>query len=226
MKGPALIFGLALGTFLLSPALAADTNVLKSDLARRSYAFGMNIGYGMVQNAGTNFDLEFLLRGMADVVRSNQLLLTPQEVREALAPALKETNARAQEISCFNNMKQIGLAFVMWANDHDDQFPFNVKTNAGGTLEFCARGERGFEEDATPHFLVMTNELFSPKILVCPADPTRQPATNWASVTASNVTYRVRTGLSVTRSRPGEVLTICPIHQSVGKADGSVERRR
>ena len=226
MKGHALIFGLSLGIFLISPALAADTNVLKSDLARRSYAFGMNIGYGMVQNAGTNFDLEFLLRGMADVVRSNQLLLTPQEVREALAPALKETNARAQEISCFNNMKQIGLAFVVWASDHDDQFPFNVKTNAGGTLEFCARDERGFEENAAPHFLVITNELFRPKILVCPADPTRQPATNWASVTASNVTYRVRTGLSVTRSRRGEVLTICPIHQSVGKADGSVERRQ
>ena len=226
MKRHAPIFGLALGIFLISPALAADTNVLTSDLARRSYAFGMNIGYSLVQSAGTNYDLEILVRGMSDVLRSNQLLLTPQEVREVLAPALKEATTKAEEITCFNNLKQIGLAFVLWASDHDDQFPFNVKTNAGGTLEFCARDERGFEEDATPHFLVMTNELVSPKILVCPADPTRQPATNWASFTASNVTYRVRTGLSVTGSRPGEVLTICPIHQSVGKADGSVERRR
>lgn len=226
MKTNALIFRLSLGIFLVSPALAADTNVLKSDLARRSYAFGMNIGYSLVQNAGTNFDLEFLLRGMTDVLRSNQLLLTPQEVHEAIAPALKDTSARAQEIACINNLKQIGLAFVLWASDHDDQFPFNVKTNAGGTLELCARDERGFEADATPHFLVMTNELYSPKILVCPADPARQPATNWASLTASNVTYRVRSALSVTRSRPGEILTMCPIHQCVGKADGSVERRR
>jgi hypothetical protein len=226
MKTHALILGLSLGIFLISPDLAADTNVLESDLARRSYAFGMNIGYSLQQNAGTNYDLEILMQGMCDVLRSNQLLLTPQEVREVLAPALKEATTKAEEISCRNNLKQIGLAFVLWAGDHDDQFPFNVKTNAGGTLELCARDEGGFEADATPHFLVMTNELFSPKILVCPADPTRQPATNWASVTASNVTYRVRSGLSVTRSRPGEVLTICPIHQSVGKADGSVERRR
>jgi hypothetical protein len=223
MKRPSLSFGLALGILLVSPSRAADTNVLNSDLARRSYAYGMNIGYSLVQNAGTNFDHEILLRGMSDVLRSNQLLLTPQEVREVLAPALKEATTKAEEISCINNLKQIGLAFMLWASDHDDQFPFNVKTNAGGTLELCARDERGFEADATPHFLVMTNELFSPKILVCPADPARQPATNWASVTASNVTYRVRTGLSVTRSRPGEVLTLCPIHQSVGKADGSVD---
>lgn len=226
MKTHALLFGLSLGIFVVSPARAADTNVLKSDLARRSYAFGMNIGYSLVQNAGTNYDLEILVRGMCDVLRSNQLLLTPQEVREAIAPALKEATTKADEIACVNNLKQIGLAFALWAVDHDDKFPFNVKTNAGGTLELCARDERGFEENAAPHFLVMTNELFSPKILVCPADPARQPATNWASLTASNVTYRVRTGLSVTRSRPGEVLTICPIHQSVGKSDGSVERRR
>lgn len=226
MKRHTLIFGLGLGIFLTSPVLAADTNVLESDLARRSYAFGMNIGYSLVHNARTNFDSEILLRGMSDVLRSNQLLLTPQEMSEVLAPALKEAKTRGEEISCSSKMKQIGLAFALWASDHDDQFPFNVTTNAGGTLELCARDELGFEVDATPHLLVMTNEFSSPKLLVCPADPTRQPATNWGSFTASNVTYRVRSGPSVTRSRPGEVLTICPIHQSVGKADGSVERRR
>lgn len=226
MKTHALLFGLSLGIFLSSPALAADTNVLKSDLARRSYAYGMNIGYSLLQNAGTNYDLEILTRGICDVLQSNQLLLTQQEVHEVLAPALREARTKADEIACVDNLKQIGLAFALWASDHDDQFPFNVKTNAGGTLELCVRDERGFEADATSHLLVMTNVLYSPKILVCPADPTRQPATNWASLTASNVTYGVRSGLSVTRSRPGEVLTICPIHQSVGKADGSVERRR
>ena len=123
-------------------------------------------------------------------------------------------------------MGEVQLAMLLEQILSPAQYDVNVKTKAGGTLELCARDERGFEENAAPHFLVMTNELFSPKILVCPADPTRQPATNWASLTASNVTYRVRTGLSVTRSRPGEVLTICPIHRSVGKADGSVERRR
>ena len=64
----------------------------------------------------------------------------------------------AQRITCVNNLKQIGLAFRTWEIDHDGQFPFNVSTNAGGTVELCARGTDGFATNAALHFQVMSNE--------------------------------------------------------------------
>ena len=55
-------------------------------------------------------------------------------------PALAKAKERAQSISCVTNMKQIGLAFRLWEGDNNDQFPFNVSTGKGGTLELCDRG--------------------------------------------------------------------------------------
>ncbi len=77
---------------------------------------------------------------------------------------------RSSRLGCDNNLKQIGLAFRTWAIDNDDQFPFNVSTNTGGTMEHCAVGSDGFDTNAALHFQVMSNELSTPWILVCPKD--------------------------------------------------------
>src|SRR5437773_10328156 len=43
-----------------------------------------------------------------------------------LLPALAKAKARAQRISCVNNLKQVGLAMRMWSNDNGDKFPWEV----------------------------------------------------------------------------------------------------
>jgi hypothetical protein len=141
-----------------------------------------------------------------------------------LFPALSKAKGRAQEIQCQNNLKQIGVAFKVWALDHEDAFPFNVQTNAGGTLEWCQRGPDGFDRNSALHFLVLSNELGMPRILVCPSDTSKQAAMDWQFVGSSNVTYLVRTGPSVTDTNPQQVLAICPIHQHKLLVDGSVHR--
>jgi competence protein ComGC len=141
-----------------------------------------------------------------------------------LLPALSQAKGKAEEISCANNMKMIGLSFRTWAIDHNDKFPFNVSTNLGGTLELCAPGPDGFDKNAAMHFLVMSNELNSPSILVCPADK-RPAAMDWAHLGAANVTYQVRSGEGVADADPGQVLAVCPIHNNVLRADGSVQRQ-
>ena len=141
----------------------------------------------------------------------------------AFGAAKMQAKARAQQILCVSNLKQVALAFRIWSNDNGDKFPFEVKTNAGGTLEFCARDASGFEKDPTPHLLVLSNELTSPKLLMCPADDTRTRVTNWSKLTASNITYRVRTGPEVT-GRPQEVLVMCPIHGYKEFMDGSTQQ--
>ena len=142
-----------------------------------------------------------------------------------LLPALSQAKGKSEEIRCANNLKMIGLSFKTWAIDHNDQFPFNVKASQGGTLELCAPGPDGFDKNAAMHFLVMSNELSTPTILVCPGDK-RPPATDWANLGAANVTYQVRSGEGVNDTDPMQVLAICPIHHNVLRTDGSVQRER
>src|SRR3984957_15053798 len=52
-----------------------------------------------------------------------------------LLPALAAAKRKAQRISCVNNLKQVGLAFRVWAGDNSDRYPMAVSTNAGGALE-------------------------------------------------------------------------------------------
>src|SRR5664279_4755059 len=40
-----------------------------------------------------------------------------------LLPALTSAKARATRTACLNNMKQMGTAFFLYANDYDDQLP-------------------------------------------------------------------------------------------------------
>ena len=119
-----------------------------------------------------------------------------------LLPALARAKHRAQAIQCMSNLKQIGLGFKLWALDNDFTFPFNVSTAKGGTLELVAR------------------------LLVCVADSSKTPASNWANLKAANVSYRVHIGKDVNQSNPQEVLVVCPIHGTVLHCDGMVELKR
>jgi prepilin-type N-terminal cleavage/methylation domain-containing protein/prepilin-type processing-associated H-X9-DG protein len=49
-----------------------------------------------------------------------------------LLPALSKAKQRAKQISCINNMKQIGIAGVMYINDYN-QYPGCLSTPAGGS---------------------------------------------------------------------------------------------
>jgi hypothetical protein len=129
-----------------------------------------------------------------------------------------------QEINCVNNLKQIGLTFRLWEIDHGDQYPFNVSTNAGGTMEFCAVDKDGFDRNSFLHFKAMTGDdyLRVPLLLVCPQDGSKRAATNWASLGPENVTYRLRSGTNISDTNPHTILAVCPIDGNVLYCDGTV----
>lgn len=139
-----------------------------------------------------------------------------------LIPALANAGKKAQRIQCINNLKQVGLAFRIWEGDNNEQLPFNVSTNIGGTMELCARRVDGFDQNSWQHFLVMSNELWSPKILCCPSDTSKIASIDWSHFQADNTSYLVYSAANVTKDNPWAVLTICPIHHNVVFRDGSV----
>ena len=82
-----------------------------------------------------------------------------------LLPALARPHASNCRLSCVNNLKQVGLAFRTFALDNNDHYPAHVAAAAGGSKELAA------SFGPYVHFRVMSNELSTPKILICPDDP-------------------------------------------------------
>ena len=109
-----------------------------------------------------------------------------------LLPALAKAKARAQRIACLNNQKQIGLSLTMWAGDHGDRFPSTVDVSEGGSWTLL---------ETWQHFITMTNELVTPKILHCPSDPAKltaddfsTSATGLRTLKNAAISYAVGTG--------------------------------
>ncbi|PYK98156.1 MAG: hypothetical protein DME19_13595 [Verrucomicrobia bacterium] len=98
--------------------------------------------------------------------------------------ALSGAKRVAKGMSCTNNLKQIGLAVRIFANDHRDYFPMEISLKEGGTKEFAEFGL------VVPHYLVMTTELSTPQVLVCPADK-RTAAPDFNELRDGNISYFV-----------------------------------
>ena len=102
---------------------------------------------------------------------------------------------RAESAKCASNMISICLTAWVWAGDRDGYLPTN--------------------------FVSMADELLVTKVLICPADHLRQPATNWESFTPTQSSYAIVTP----HARCGDTNVVflrCPIHGHIGYADGSV----
>lgn len=97
-----------------------------------------------------------------------------------LLPALAAAKKKAIRINCSSNLKQVGLAFRLWAGDNNDQYPMKVSRGSGGAIPVG-----GWQRSASDGqyvytvFLVMSNELNTPKVVICPGDGERVAATNF-----------------------------------------------
>jgi competence protein ComGC len=92
-----------------------------------------------------------------------------------ILPMLAAAKRSSEPNHCENHLKQIGLAFRIWEGDNFDKYPMQVSVTNGGAMELALTG------DVAGIFRVMSNELSTPKILVCPQDTNRHYATNFTT---------------------------------------------
>jgi len=130
-----------------------------------------------------------------------------------LLPAISKAPAKAKRIKCVSNLRQIGIAFHTFAADHEQLFPMQVPIADGGSLEFVPTSQ------TYRHFQVMSNNLETPRILICPAD-TRQPADDWPALLNPNVSYFV--GLASGFTNPASILAGDRNITTVGTTGGPV----
>jgi prepilin-type N-terminal cleavage/methylation domain-containing protein len=89
-----------------------------------------------------------------------------------LLPALAAAKKKAQKISCTNNVKQDMLAVKVWAGDNNDRYANQVSASSGGASDYLAHTTAPATTTVVPHmmFMVMSNELSTPKVCYCPSD--------------------------------------------------------
>jgi hypothetical protein len=213
-KGLAIVsFVLGLCSFVLCLSVFAGIPAIICGHIARSRAVRSPLRYG-----GAGLAKAGLILGYLSIIVA---LIIPAFLLPAFA---KRRSSAPRFDSCQNNLRQIGLAFKVWALEHKDQYPFNVSTNSGGSLELCATGGDGFDNNAVAHFSIISNELTFPSFLVCPNDPAHRSAQDFATIQSANVSYRLRTGTNINGDNPQEILAICPIHGNQLFCDGNVRK--
>src|SRR3954453_14016868 len=94
-----------------------------------------------------------------------------------LLPALSSAKAKAQRISCLNNLKQLGLSSQMYSADNEgklvENLPENVQLNQRSNC--WVLGDMQRSEDATNQAFIRQGKFFPYASQVatyrCPADP-------------------------------------------------------
>ena len=130
-----------------------------------------------------------------------------------LLPLMARPKHHPPGLRCLNNLRQVGFAYQQWANDNASRFPAQVPIAEGGAMEWV---QNGF---AYASYLVMSNELNTPKLLICPEDPnptrvvasrftrieTDAPGTEILFTNNSNVSFFV--GMDANVARPTRLLS-------------------
>jgi len=98
-----------------------------------------------------------------------------------LLPALAKAKGKAHKVKCINNLKQLGIIWVLYASDNEERLVINGQGDT--TATWIAGSFEGSPQDATNEFLLSDPKrslfgpyLKSPDIYKCPSD--RTPGTH------------------------------------------------
>jgi hypothetical protein len=91
-----------------------------------------------------------------------------------LAPALMRHRIEALRFQCVSNLKQIVVVEFTWRHDREkESYHWGTPSAEGGTLDHPQAHHAWFQ------WSLISNNLGSPKVLVCPADRSARVASDW-----------------------------------------------
>ncbi|MEN9678324.1 MAG: hypothetical protein RIS76_4220, partial [Verrucomicrobiota bacterium] len=93
-----------------------------------------------------------------------------------LLPRLATSKQGAEGVRCRNNLKNVGLAFRIFATDNGGKFPMELSFTNGGTAAWLSDPQQLWRV-----FDALSNELATPILLHCREDSERTPAARWQS---------------------------------------------
>jgi prepilin-type N-terminal cleavage/methylation domain-containing protein len=103
-----------------------------------------------------------------------------------LLPALAKAKAKAARIKCISNIKQITLAHRLFSGDHQEKFVWwfpEATFEGANTANPPVVPDK--VDDTWKIYQSISNELNSPKVLVCPSDQGKTIASSWDPTIAS-----------------------------------------
>ncbi len=116
-----------------------------------------------------------------------------------LLPVFFRAPRRARKQNCLSSMVSINCAARMWANDHGEFLPRTLTE--------------------------MSNELVSPKVLFCMAEPgaqkLREQMSSWSAFDERRCSYEI-VNPGIPESNPTNIFMRCKAHGHLGYVDGSV----
>ena len=103
-----------------------------------------------------------------------------------VVPGVANTAARYNRLACLSNLRQMGVAFRTWGNDHGDFVPLRTPMKNGGLGQNVPGSGSPYPRagDTWYNFMHLSNQISSPKILVCPSDTAKVQSSTWAEVFA------------------------------------------
>ena len=113
-----------------------------------------------------------------------------------LLPALGQAKAKARRVACVNNLRQISIAMRLWADNNEGKFPWKVDQSQGG-----GKPNGSGNAKVNLQFSIVSNELASTQILLCPDDRQRVGAANFSSLALANISYTLCTEADEQRPR-------------------------
>lgn len=115
-----------------------------------------------------------------------------------LLPLLSRPRGTSSRLQCVNNLKQIGVAYRIWAGDNGDRVPQQVPIREGGWKDLLQYSAGQY---CWTNYVIMQNELGqSPRVLVCPQDEQeRTSAKNFINfqIFNTNISYFVGAGANL-----------------------------